>query len=53
MADIEQGKPDIQTIEYMETAETKVEAHIVPVAEDVQARIRRKVLSPDNLCNPH
>ncbi|CAN9122478.1 unnamed protein product [Alternaria alternata] len=42
MADIEQGKPDIQTIEYMETAETKVEAHIVPVAEDVQARIRRK-----------
>jgi len=43
MADIEQGKPESQTVEYMETTETKVETHMVPVAEDVQARIRRKV----------
>lgn len=53
MADIEQGKPDIQSIECMETTETKVEAHIVPVAENVQAGIRRKVLSRDDLRNPY
>lgn len=43
MADIEQNKPESQTIEYMETSETKVETHMVPVAENAQARIRRKV----------
>lgn len=43
MTDIEQGKPESGTIEYMESTEPKEETQMVPVAENVQARIRRKV----------
>ena len=43
MADIEQGKPEAQTVEYMEPMEAKEETQMVPVAEAVQARIRHKV----------
>ena len=43
MTDIEQGKPESRTIEYMESTEHKEETQMVPVAENVQARIRRKV----------
>lgn len=43
MADIEQGKPNIQAVEYTETDKTKVDTDMVPVPEDVQTRIRRKV----------
>jgi hypothetical protein len=43
MADIEQGKPEAQTVEYMESTESKEEMQMVQVAEDVQTNIRRKV----------
>jgi hypothetical protein len=53
MADIEQGKPGIQAVEYMETVEIKAETQMVPVSEDVQTRIRRKVLFLTNLSESH
>lgn len=45
MTDIEQAKPQSQTLEYMESSEPKEETQVVLVAENVQARIRRKVCS--------
>ena len=53
MADIEQGKPEIHAVESMETVATKAETHMVPVAEDVQIRIGRKVLVLTNLSGSH
>lgn len=40
MTDIEQAKPQSNTLEYMESKE---DVEIVHVSEDAQTRIRRKV----------
>jgi hypothetical protein len=43
MTNMEQAKSNIQTIEFMEPSGANDETQIIPVSEDIQRRIRRKV----------